>query len=142
MVYQYALSVAVALVATGHEPVARLRFSRVSFPLRSHGRGGLAAVPDIFLSRKVTLKRSSTKRGGATAISGNLLIRHLAMHGEAPRLQVKAMRNRNYRTGNLLNIEQRSPKQIVTKVDPLDDPDLILRLCLLGRLSRMFGSYI
>lgn len=67
----------------------------------------------------------------ATAFSGNLPVPDiLAMHGQntpACSVQVKAMRKETATIGlgNLLNIEQRGPKQIVTKVDPLDDPDLI-----------------
>lgn len=72
----------------------------------------------------------------ATAFSGNLPVADiLAMHGRSTlRLQVKAMRKETATIGlgNLLNIEQRGPKQIVTKVAPLDDPDLIYVYVYLG----------
>lgn len=72
----------------------------------------------------------------ATAFSGNLPVADiLAMHGQNTlRLQVKAMRKETATIGlgNLLNIEQRGPKQMVTKVDPLDDPDLIYVYVYLG----------
>lgn len=65
----------------------------------------------------------------ATAFSGNLPVADiLAMHGKSTlRLQVKAMRNKTATIGveNLLSIEQRGRKQIVTKLDHIDEPNLI-----------------
>lgn len=72
----------------------------------------------------------------ATAFSGNLPVADiLAMYGRSTlRLQVKAMRKETATIGlgNLLNIEQRGSKQIVTRVAPLDDPDLIYVYVYLG----------
>jgi hypothetical protein len=82
----------------------------------------------------------------ATAFSGNLPVADiLAMHGQSTlRLQVKAMRKETaiIGLGNLLNIEQRGPKQIVTKVDPLDDPDLIYVYVYLGDCLAHVRFYI
>lgn len=82
----------------------------------------------------------------ATAFSGNLPVADiLAMYGRRTlRLQVKAMRKETATIGlgNLLNIEQRGQKQIVTKVDPLDDPGLIYIYVYVGDCLANVRFYI
>ncbi len=82
----------------------------------------------------------------ATAFSGNLPVADiLAMYDRNTiRLQVKAMRKETATIGlgNLLSIEQCGPKQFVTKVDPLDDPDLIYVYVYLGDCLANVRFYI
>lgn len=82
----------------------------------------------------------------ATAFSGNLPVADiLAMYERSTlRLQVKAMRKETATIGlgSLLNIEQHGPKQIVTKVAPLDDPDLIYVYVYLGDCLAHVQFYI
>ena len=82
----------------------------------------------------------------ATAFSGNLPVADiLAMHGRNTlRVQVKAMRKETATIGlgSLLNIAQHGPKQVVSKVDPLDDPDLIYVYVYLGECLAQVQFYV